>query len=112
MIVISAFGLLSSAYTLTNTNGLAVAYGNALPSWFFAYLVFSILIGLVNIVGLWMWKRWAIYSMVAVSAVGLVVKLFIAKPSDPNVAMVSFYATLISLGLWFWAIYRKWHYFE
>lgn len=111
MLVLAAFGVLSSAYTLVNSNSIAQTYGTV-PSWFYPYLIFGFTLGVVNIVGLWLWKKWAVYTFFAASVISIIMPLFVLKPLDPNVGMVSFYMTIISCGLWFWAVYRKWNLFD
>ena len=111
MIVFAAYGVLSSLYTLTNPSALTTAYG-VLPIWFYPYLIVSFIAGAAELIGLWLWKKWAVYLLFGLGFLGLAMQLTILKPVSSNAGSLVFYLTIISLGIWFWAIYRKWQYFD
>ena len=111
MLVFAAFGILSSLYYFTNTNAVAVTYGTV-PSWYPIYVVVGLGLGVANVVGIWMWRKWAIYTIVASSVIGLLMQLFVLKPTQPGIGAFAYFSSIIGGGLWYWAIYRKWQYFE
>lgn len=111
MLVFAAFGILLSLYTLTNTNSVQQAYGSV-PSWFYPYSILGLALGVANVVGVWMWKKWAIYTIVASSAIALIMQLFVLKPTQPEAGTIAYFSLIVGGGLWFWAIYRKWQYFK
>lgn len=111
MLVFAAFGILSSLYYFTNTNAVAVAYGTV-PSWYPIYMVVGLGLGVANVVGIWMWKKWAVYTIAASSVIALLMQLIILKPVQPGIGAYAYFSSILGAGLWFWAIYRKWLYFE
>ena len=104
MIVLAAFGYLQSLYYLTNTNVIEQAYG-AVPSWFSFYALVGFGIGIITMVGIWLWKKWAVYLLVASTTITLLMQLFVLKPVQGQFV---YYMTIVSASIWFWAIYRKW----
>lgn len=109
MLIFAAFGSLISLYQLTNTNALQQTYG-PIPSWFTAYAILGSLAGVAVIIGIWMWKKWAVYLLAFSTAVTFLMQLFVLKPVQYGEFV--YYMTIVSAGLWFWAIYRKWKYFS
>lgn len=109
MIVLAAFGQLQSLYYLTNTNLVEQAYGTV-PSWFSLYTLFGLLVGVASIVGIWLLKKWAVYLLAFSTAMAFLMQLFVLKPVQAG--QFAYYMTMVSAGLWFWAIYRKWESFE
>lgn len=79
----------------------------------FKYLRFSI--ALVSIWGMWIWKKWAVYLFFIHNIVGFGM-LFMAQqdklPHLYQITIMSIVINILTTGLWLWAIYRKWKYFE
>lgn len=111
MIVLAAFGAVTSLNTIVNSDSVAMAYGNV-PSWFTGYAMVSMAISVATVIGLWMMKRWAAYLLAASTIIGLITPIFILKPLDPNVGNIAVVMASFGAGLWFWAIYRKWNEFD
>ncbi len=111
MLVFGAFGVLSSLYTLTNTSAIATAYGSV-PAWFLPYTIVGLALGAAFLYGAWMWKKWAVYLYGVQFGLGLLIQLFVLKPADAGVGAYAYFLTIAGAGLMFWAIYRKWQYFE
>jgi hypothetical protein len=109
MLVLGAFGYLQSLYYLTNTNLVEQAYGTV-PGWFPLYALISLAIGVAITVGIWMLKKWAVYLLAFSTGMAFLTQLFILKPVQAG--QLTYYMTMISAGLWFWAIYRKWKNFD
>lgn len=99
MIVLAAFGYLQSLYYLTNTNVVAQVYGTV-PSWFPIYTVVGLLLVAVITVGLWLWKKRAIYLLAVSTVVTFLMQLFVLKSVQGG--QFVYYMTIISAGLWFW----------
>ncbi len=112
MLVLGAIGFFESLYAFTNTNAAQITYGPNLPSWYPIYLVVALGLSVATVVGIWLWKKWGAYAIGASTVIGLFLQLFILKPINPNVNLFAYVGVLISAGLWFWAISRKWQYFE
>ena len=110
MIVFAALGVIQTPYYLVNTNALQVAYGDV-PSWYPIYAVIGLCLGTAMIVGMWQMKKWAVYMLVASSVLTFLSQLFILKPAA-QVAGTTYAMSVISAGLWFWAISRKWASFD
>lgn len=110
LLVFALYGDVRALITLTDTNSIQQVYGS-IPAWYYSYAIFGLVLGVVNIVGVWMWKKWAIYSIAASSVIAVLMELFVLKPVQPIVGQIAVVLTIISAGLWFWAIYRKWKYF-
>lgn len=111
MIVLGAFGALQALYAVINTDALKLAYGQV-PAWFSPLYLFSFLLSVGAIIGIWMWKKWGVYLIAASIALNLVTQLFLFKPVQQSVGQFSWIMTLVGGGLWFWAISRKWPDFE
>ncbi|MCX6783800.1 MAG: hypothetical protein NT141_01895 [candidate division WWE3 bacterium] len=110
MLVLAALGIIQTPYYLINTNALQLAYGNV-PSWYPIYAVLGLGLGIGMIIGMWQLKKWAVYLLVASTTLTFLSQLFILKPAQ-QFAGVTYAMTIVSAGLWFWAISRKWASFD
>lgn len=108
MVILAAFGYLQSLYSFANTNVVQQTYGTV-PNWFPIYTVLGLLVGVVTIAGIWMWRKWAVYLLAASTTITFLMQLFVLKPIQAG--QFAYYMTIVSAGLWFWAIYRKWKFF-
>jgi hypothetical protein len=105
MIVLSAIGLLQSLYYLVNTDLIQQSYG-VVPEWFQLYSVFGILFGSIMLIGLWMLKKWGVYLLTVSVVLSFVMQLFFLRPQTYQ--EIVYILSIISAGIWFWAINRKW----
>lgn len=80
------------------------------PAWLTFYVTAGAAIGLVTNIGLWFWKRRAIIVLATASVVALFTHIFILNLG--KVQETTFYLTIALTTLWFFAISRKWQYFE
>lgn len=111
LLILSLFGLVSSVFVFLNPQSLTQAYGT-LPPWYPLYAVISVSFTLVNIYALWQMKKWIVYSLGLSAVISVLMPLFILKPIIQGVASVSVASSIISAAFWFWAIRRKWQYFD
>jgi len=109
MVILGIFGQLQTLYYLTNTNLVEQVYGTV-PSWFSLYVLFGFLVGTVMLAGIWLLKKWAVYLLAFSTAMTFFMQLYVLKPVQAG--QVTYFMTMISAGLWFWAVYRKWESFE
>ncbi len=109
ILVLAIFGLFQALYLVTNTSTVSQALGTV-PSWYPVYLLVGVVSQAAAIVGIWMWKRWGVYLLFGWGLIGPLVQILLLKPVQYG--QLALYMTVASLGLYFWAVYRKWHYFE
>ncbi len=62
--------------------------------------------------GIWKWKKWGVYALVAYIAISLVSTLVFAVKLYGGYAFGGIIIALLGAVLWFWAIQRKWSYFK
>lgn len=108
MLILGILGLFSSLHgLLTNpTESWKSIYEN-ISSWFKLYILLGDIAVGTSILGIWLWKKWAVYLFVTFVLIGVFINLLILKP-----ILFIYPATFLGVSLWFLAIYRKWRYFE
>ncbi len=111
LLFLGVLGVVVSLFTLFNTKMVSQSYGS-LPSWYFAYAFIGIIFGLLNMYGIWKWKKWVIYTFATSSIISVIMHAFVLKPVKSSAGPLPVIISLLSAGLWFYAIYRKWKYFE
>jgi hypothetical protein len=111
LLVLGAIGILASLFTIFNTSLLLQTYGT-LPNWYIPYMIAGFALGVVNLFGVWKWKKWVIYTLAVSSLVGIIMQVFFLKPVNTTTGPMPIIHSLLSTGLWFFAIYRKWRFFE
>lgn len=112
MLVFGVVGTVSTIPALFDTTSLQAVYGDV-PAWFPLYTVLGIMGGVINFVGIWLWKKWVFYTLTCSTAIALIMQVLVLKPViATNLNPLMYAITLVGAGLWFWAIYRKRHYFE
>lgn len=111
LLIFAIFGVLSALYSLINPNTITLTYGS-ISSWYFAYVAFGVTIGVINILGIYLWKRWVIYTLTLSAIATILIQLFILQPINPTMRMYTILSSIVGIAIWYWAIYRKWSYFE
>jgi hypothetical protein len=62
----SLLGLVGTVMLSSGSNALAgTGYNFVLPSWYLPVAVISIVVHLVAIYGVWTWKKWGVYLLIA-----------------------------------------------
>ena len=90
------------------------------PAWTVIYTPVIGVISIVALYGIWQWKQWGAYLLFASIAVSLfetafLIQGYIQFPPHISKQGIVLYTELnmaVEAGLWFWAVYRKWKYFE
>jgi len=80
------------------------------PSWLPVIAPFWLLVDIAALIGIWLWKKTAVYVYAISTILGILMEAFLLRPTDE--ALVYAFFILILFGLLFWAISRKWKSFE
>lgn len=84
-----------------------------LGNWYPPFIYLNAFLKLFLIWGMWMWKKWAVYLSFISFIPGLWISFIVLQNISPSSALIStILGFILSAGLLFWAIYRKWKYFE
>lgn len=119
MIGLAVYRYLANVYKLANPALSKFTFGLA-PGWFPIYSLIISIVGIISVIGIWKFKKWGVYSLIGLQLVGFFVLLFTLRPENyPNYTerfqtlyISSFVLFFIEIGLWVWAISRKWRYFS
>ena len=66
----------------------------------------------VALSGMWNWKKWGVYSLVAYTITSILATVLFAVKLYGGYAIGGIVIDLLGAGLWFWALSRKWSYFN
>jgi hypothetical protein len=108
MILLLIIGDLQIPYFLLNPAALGTVYGD-LPSWYAVYAILGLASNVAIIIGMWSMKKWSAY---------LLALYFVSKVAFdfafilPSQQLPVFATSAVGAGLWAWAIYRKWAFFD
>lgn len=111
MIILSVISLLFTLLAFSQPQILHTIYPQT-PSWFSFYLIGGMVMGAVQLAGLWMMKRWAVYLLIFTSLLGIVIQLLFFNNGSPQNATNIILSTLVGWLIWGWAISRKWNQFD
>lgn len=81
--------------------------GGAFPKWWFPVVIFGDFLNLGCLVGIWMWKRWGIYGIVALTIAGLVITLIAGFPINRLLILAC-----IRLAIWWIVLRNDWVNFD
>ena len=81
-----------------------------IPSWTISISLLSILVDTVSLLGIWAWKKMAVYVYISTTILSILAEAFILKPNFSSMGGIFFSLTLT--GLFFYAIGRKWKFFS
>lgn len=80
------------------------------------------LLGLISLVGMWLWKKWALYLQIALYTISFVASLFLLKTPQVMKDYGITYYPFFAIWMVFWgiipgvlgyiALRKKWKYFE
>jgi hypothetical protein len=117
LLALSALGLALGVIGLFAVNALPTTA--VLPGWYKMYEIASLVISAAVIYGIWNWKKWGVYLLAVGYILGLVVNFMITGSLYSSMGAAGGAAqaggivgTLVIIGLWYWAIYRKWSLFR
>ncbi|MBI3305666.1 hypothetical protein HYZ82_00860 [Candidatus Nomurabacteria bacterium] len=108
MIGLSLIINLYSLYQATHTSTTINIYSH-MPVWFSVYSFLASLLGVVTNIGLWLWKKWAVFVLLVSITLALGLHIFVLDLG--KIQETAFFATILSGCLWYWAISRKWSFF-
>jgi hypothetical protein len=108
MILFLIVGDIQIPYYLAHPDALSAIYGN-LPSWYPLYAVLGLASNVAIIIGMWKFKKWAVYILIAYFISKVPSELFMFQPAQQ---MATLTTTVVGASLWFWAIKREWKYFN
>lgn len=121
VLILSAIsGLLNISQAL-NPASLASEYGT-IPSWYTAVELLITALILVGVVGVWLWKKWGVYTYFLNYALVLFVAFYLLqgratlsadKAATTQLAFMMVLAIVaVEISLSAWAVYRKWSNFS
>ena len=79
------------------------------PSWGYTFNLFLLTVEVVGLIGMFVWKRWAVYLMVVGILIG-VSQDFLHLSSQNSIPDIIL--TMPILVLFMWAVKRKWTHFK
>jgi len=78
------------------------------PTWGFQFNAFILLVAVLGLYYIINWKKWAVYVYVAGTTLLILVDFFLFNPRP---GMLVIFEAFVLLGLFIWAVCRKWKYF-
>ena len=108
MVLIMLFLLTASLYSVASTNFEEIYYYT--PPFFNIIYTLSILIDISALVGILLWKKFAIYVYTISQIVWIICESLVLKPTDVGLGLG--YFNIILIGLTLWSMYREWKYFD
>lgn len=113
LIVLTAIGLITNIPKTLSPTDIQKVLGSV-PSWYTPLNLTTLVLQGVALVGIWTWKKWAIYTLllsyVLTTINGFLIMQSVAGGQTAFIFVLVI--TVISAGLWFWALSRKWHLFK
>ena len=105
---------------------------SALESWvawikpisfgWYVYATSIQLLAAVELFGIWIWKKWGVYLLTAHQVIAICIIPFYQQATAHQIAelkiaplpalVFGFLPQVVTILIWFWAIRRKWQYFE
>ncbi len=90
-----------------------------LGNWYPVFIYFNVFLTPFLVWKMWMWKKWAVYVTFISSIVGSWISFIVQQHIQiqynifsPFSLISTIFTLILSKGLWLWAVYRKWRYFE
>ncbi len=77
------------------------------PTWWFPVIIFMSFLELGCLTGLWMWKRWGIYGIVALTIAGLIITWSAGFPINRLLIFAC-----IRLAIWWIVLRNDWENFD
>ena len=78
------------------------------PTWLSNVIIVWSLVDIGIIVGIWLWKKWAVYAFAASFILGVLMEVLILTPSNFSDSLFPIFLQILMLV----ALYRKWLYFK
>ena len=107
LLVLYVLGAIFNLYTAISigaTNATLVAAGlTPFPSWYPIALIISAVLAVVGVYGLWMWKKWGAYAIIADFAVGIIAALLAGTSLAYGLG-----ALVVGGGLLWYVLRDKW----
>jgi hypothetical protein len=111
LLTVSALGIISTLPTLNNQELIKRSYVS-IPSWFLLYEIFGLSLGIVNLYGIWTWRKWSIFTLAFSIILAFIMQLLILEPANQIPDIIRVFYLIMGAVLWSIAIYRKWKYFK
>jgi len=110
VVILSIYGLISLLRLASLiSSSLSSDIANNGPSWGFQFNAFILLVAVLGLYYIINWKKWAVYVYVAGTTALILVDFFLFSPR-PSVLVI--FEAFLLLGLFIWAVCRKWKYFS
>ena len=90
---------------------------NGNPDLFSLYQIINFILNIVALVGIWLWKKWAVYLLFILYAIQFFVSLSVEISASQIIGNFN-YVVIVILGFifafaaWIWAISRNWAQFS
>lgn len=113
ILVFESLVLLKSLFDINNF--INPAYPNFIyiyvPMWYSKVAIISLVLALIINICLWTWKKFGVYLLIFSQALLLINNVFILKLTSLGIFLTLIIVVSLN-ALEFWAIYRKWKYFD
>ncbi len=111
MLILAFFWALVSILVPSDPDRMQQSAG--LGKWYPPFVYFNSFSNLFIVWGIWTWKKLAVYLNFISLIVGSWISFLVVRNISPDSYLIpTIFGTILSVGLWFWVIYRKWKYFE
>lgn len=81
------------------------------PPWYWILSLIFLALNTVAILGLWVWKKISVYTLIGCQILILLIQLFTFKFTPTGITITVLSLVIINT-LWLAAVYRKWKYFN
>ena len=80
------------------------------PTWGYGANLFAFIVEVIGIIGVINWKKWGVYLVIIIDLVEIVIdRIYFAPRLSTEAGLV---LDVIAIGLFVWAVKRKWSYFQ
>jgi hypothetical protein len=73
--------------------------------------ILQLILLVASIYGIWIWKKWGVYSVFAYILISFI-SIFALEQGSNSYGQGGIVLSILVAALWFWAIRRKWSYFK
>ena len=81
------------------------------PSWYIRVSVVLTVLSFIYLIGLWTWKKWGVYAYILSRTIFIFFNLAVLKLTQTGLILIATIEIVMDV-LVFWAIHRKWKYFD
>jgi H+/Cl- antiporter ClcA len=90
--------------------GIFTHYNGVLPLWYKLWLLLAPFVYLLILIGIWKWKRKAIYALFMYIGFEFISTFFLFP--NPFLRLIALFFTIITFCIWLGVIKPKWHLFS